>query len=250
MCRIFAYSGDINSPLYIEALEKFSSLGENGCVPCGVKAGHLDGWGIHTSSDESDLYYRSIKSISKDVLIEKSKIGLVNFVQTIVHLRKATVGKNMICNTHPFMKSGLSFCHNGSIHAFPETNFTDSRHLREGHTDSETFFMRILGRINGQIGDISLNDLQLVLTQEVNEIKNTSEWTALICILKSSNGLIINYLWNEDHKDVEPLKLKDYYTFYIGKIGNTIIACSEILDIPGFSWEKLKNDTILTIPFI
>lgn len=247
MCRIFAYSGDMSSPIYFEALEKFALLGENGCVPCGIESGHLDGWGIHTSDHKDNAYFRSVNSVSKDKVIDIANQLKDSYGQTVVHLRKATVGKNVICNTHPFMRTGISFCHNGSIHALPETAFTNVRNLREGHTDSETFFIKILDRVEGQVGDISLEVLKNALIDEVTEIKNTTKWTSLTCLLKSNDGIILNYLWNEKHPDSEKLGFKDYYTFFVGKKGDITIMCSETLDIQGFVWEKLVNDTVFVL---
>ena len=249
MCRMLAYDGDLNSKEYQEILASFAILGENGCVPCGIEKGHLDGWGIHSSDTKDSIYFRSINSVDKKNLLNKANQLNNDYGQTVVHLRKATVGKNAICNTHPFMRAGISFSHNGSIHAFPNSTFISDRHFREGHTDSETFFMRIIDRINGQIGDSSLDNIKNALLEEIEEIKNISEWTSLTCLIKSPNGIIINYLWNEKHPDVEKLKLNEYYTFYIGKKENITVTSSEILNIDGFIWEKLNNNTVLVLPF-
>ncbi len=247
MCRIFAYSGDLSSPVYIKALEKFSLLGENGCVPCGIESGHLDGWGIHSSDTKNSIYFRNCEPVNKDKLLNIANQLSNNYGQTVVHLRKATIAKNAICNTHPFMREGVSFAHNGSIHAFPETSFVQDRILREGHTDSETFFLRILDKINGQKGDASLYNIKSALAKEVEEIKSMTEWTSLTCVIKSQDGLVLNYLWNEEHVESETLGFKDYYTFYIGKSNGISILCSEILDIKDVIWEKLENGTILVL---
>jgi predicted glutamine amidotransferase len=249
MCRLLAYDGDLNSQDYKDVLRSFALLGEHGCVPCGIEPGHLDGWGINSSNKKDNIYFRSVYPIKTDVLESVSE-NIKTYGQTILHIRKATVGKNMLCNTHPFIRSGISFCHNGSIHALPQTSFVSSRHVREGHTDSETFFIRVLDRISGHTGDVSLEDLRQALVVEVSEIKESSEWTALICLLKSQEGIILNYLWNEKHSDSEKLCFRDYYTFYKGTKDNATMFCSEILNVDGFTWEKLDNNTIITIPHL
>lgn len=250
MCRLLAYSGNIQNKDFLNALEQFSKLAKDGCVPCGIEPGHLDGWGIHTSNEKEEVYFRSIDPITTDKITNVIDPMTHTHGQTIAHLRKATVGKNTISNTHPFLRSGITFCHNGSIHVFPKTSFTEDRYLREGHTDSETFFLRILDRVSGQIGDATLENIQEALRQEIEEIKMNSEWTSLTCLIKTKDGILLNYAHNEEHPDVSKLKLNDYYTMYIGKKGDTTILCSETLDLDDFTWEKLANNTVLAIPYM
>lgn len=249
MCRILVYDGDLNSKEYKDILTSFAMLGEKGCVPCGFPQGHLDGWGLHSSDTKNSIYFRNCEPVDKDKLLSVVDQINNNYGQTVVHLRKATIAKNAICNTHPFMREGISFAHNGSIHAFPKTSFVDDKYLREGHTDSETFFLRILDRITGQKGDANLDNIKLALSQEIEEIKTMTEWTSLTCAIKSTDGIVINYLWNENHQESEKLGFKDYYTFYITKKWDTTILCSEILNVEGFNWEKLENGTVFTLPY-
>jgi predicted glutamine amidotransferase len=248
MCRIFTYHGELGSEDFIVALKKFSHLAKDVCVPCGIEAGHADGWGITAATKNDEVYFRSIEEIS-----EKHIAGSVVSIpaeqgNAIAHLRKATSGKIALCNTHPFAQAGIHFCHNGSIHAFPKTAFVSDRYLREGHTDSETFFLRILDRISGQIGDASLGDITIALKKEIFEIQKTTEWTSLICLLQSRKGIIVNYLWNENHSEAVVRDFEKYYTLYRGRKGDNTIICSEMLEIPGFIWEKLDNGSIFEIP--
>ncbi|QQR49964.1 class II glutamine amidotransferase [Candidatus Nomurabacteria bacterium] len=247
MCRLFAFSGNTGSPEYRDALMAFAVLADKGCVPCGIEPGHQDGWGIHSSNKAHEVYIRSVEPIDGDSVISSTE-SVSGDGQVIAHLRKATVGTKAICNTHPFLRSGICFCHNGSIHAFESTVFTNDRHLREGHTDSETFFLRILDRIDGQLGDGSLSMFEKAIKDEVIEIQKISEWTSLTCLLKTKEGIILHYLWNEKDPERETLKLDEYYTFYKGTKDGMTILCSETLDIQGFTWEKLDNGTILTLP--
>ncbi len=248
MCRIFIYDGDLDDTEFVKALQKFSLLGENGHILVGDEKGHKDGWGLHSQLDDNELYFRSLESISENKILDIVNPILGSQGQLVAHLRKASVGKKLICNTHPFLRSGISFCHNGSIKIYSGSHFKEDRRLREGHTDSETFFLNILDRVPGQIGDSSLEDLRKALLEEIDYIKKNSDWTALICALHSSNGIILNYLWNEKNVDAERLNFKDYYTFYIGRKNGDIVLCSEKLELDGFEWEKLDNNTTLIFP--
>ena len=81
------------------------------------------------------------------------------------------------------------------------------------------------------------------MNDEISEIKNTADWTSLTCLIASSDGIVLNYLWNEQYPRAKELRMQDYYTFYIGVKGNEIILCSERLSLDGFVWEKLENNT-------
>ncbi len=55
----------------------------------------------------------------------------------------------------------------------------------------------------------------------------------MTCLLKTKEGIILNYLWNENDPNAEKMEYEKYYTFYIGKKGDTTILCSEKLDCRG-----------------
>lgn len=245
MCRIFAYIGELNDSDFAKSLGEFSRLSKEGCVPCGIESGHLDGWGLHAMTEKGEVYFRSIDLINKEKIILAANPIMGTRGQAVAHLRKASVGKKSICNTHPFLRSGISFCHNGSFFASKESDFVKDRYLREGHTDTETLFLRILDKVDGQKGDASLENLKQALLNELEEIKSLFPWTSLTCILKSSNGLVLNYLWNENHPDALKEGFDGYYTFFIGRKDKEIILCSEKLEVEGFAWEQLKNNTTL-----
>jgi len=206
MCRIYAYSGNFSESELRESLVAFARLSDEGCVPCGIPSGHRDGWGVYGSTGNEELFYKSTQPPTDTAIYEKIKPLMGGTGQMIAHLRKATSGRNALCNTHPFVRSGIAFCHNGSIKAFPETSFVQARHLREGHTDSETFFLRILDRLPAQQGDASLENVRTALLEEVEEIKKLSEWTSLTCLLQTSDGIVLHYLWNESHEKSQEME--------------------------------------------
>lgn len=248
MCRIFGYTNsEKESQINREALLEFIKLADTGCVPCGVSPGHVDGWGTSFWSHKDQIYYRSIDKVDEASVSSVLKLNSF-FTHGLIHLRKASVGKVVIQNSHPFMHSGISFCHNGSIHAFPNTKFTADRLLREGHTDSETFFLRVLDRLGNRINDVSLESLKDVLHEEVKEIQKTSEWTSLTVLMATREGLVLNYVWNEKHPESKKLEFEKYYTFFVGRNGTETILCSEELPINGFIWEKLGNDSLMSFP--
>lgn len=242
---MFAYIGEKTSPTYAGAIAEFSKLAVSGCVPCGAPAGHKDGWGTASWTKDTESFHRSILPANDDLLMRHTLTGDVSQGHIIIHLRKASIGEISLSNTHPFMHSGVAFCHNGSIKTFPKNSvFGNNLILREGQTDSEIFFLRILSRVPGLIiGNVKLEEIRDALNGEVSEIKNTADWTSLTCFISSSDGIVLNYLWNEQYPRAKELKMQDYYTFYVGMKGSEIILCSEKLPLDGFVWEKLENNT-------
>lgn len=238
MCRIFAYSGDLGSDECSLAVTEFAKLAQHGSVPLGIESGHTDGWGLYASNGGKEVYVRSAGEAGAEKLLTALQ-PVRGAGQALIHLRKATVGANKIANTHPFLRSGVAFCHNGSIRSFPDSQSS----LLEGDTDSEKYFMRILGRMS----DRELATMKSAVEAEVSALK-TGDWTSLTCVLKSNSGLVLNYMWNESHPKTEEMKLEDYYTFFVGRKADQIILCSEKLPLDGFEWEALVNGTTLAIP--
>lgn len=238
MCRIFAYSGDVGSEGFTQAVSEFAKLARDGNVPQGIPPGHLDGWGLHASTQDKEVYVREVHEATAESLLRALAPLGGGQGQVLMHLRKATIGENKIVNTHPFVRGGAVFCHNGSIRSFP-----DSRDdLLEGGTDSEKYFVRILS----QLSNLELETMCAAVESEVEALQD-GDWTSLTCLLKSSRGIVVKYLWNESHPMTEVGKLHDYYTFYKGMKGADTILCSEKLSINGYDWESLANGTTLAL---
>ncbi len=236
MCRIFAYSGELGGDECNAAVTEFAKLAQCGNVPHGIEPGHTDGWGIYASNGGKEVYVRSAGEAAPEKLLT-ALAPVSGTGQVLIHLRKATIGENKISNTHPFLKNGVAFCHNGSIRSFTQ-KVTDC----EGDTDSEKYFMRILARTDS----LGAHDLAEAVEAEVAEL-STEDWTSLTCLLKAKDGLVLKYFWNTAHPMSEVGKLNDYYTFYKGTKGSTIILCSEQLEVPGVTWEQLTNGTLLVV---
>lgn len=237
MCRIFAYSGDLDSDDFTHAVSEFSKLALYGNVPHGIEPGHTDGWGLYASNGGKEVYVRSAGEAAAEKMLLALK-PVRGRGQALIHLRKATVGANKIANTHPFLRSGVAFCHNGSIRSFPE----DLTVCSEGDTDSEKYFLRILDRSKS----LALNDLREAVEAEVATLQS-EDWTSLTATLVAKDGILLKYFWNESHPRTEAGKLNDYYTFFKGTKGDATIVCSETLDVPSFTWVPLKNGTLLVV---
>src|SRR5574343_93490 len=121
MCRLFAYKTkkpEETTKILIKSLKDFSMLAKTGCVPCGVKPGHNDGWGLVLYKDGDICFsYKSLLSIKEDInlpqvlkIIEEIKPNIA-----VVHLRKKTAGRDIVRNIQPFFVEEISMAHNGTI---------------------------------------------------------------------------------------------------------------------------------------
>ena len=229
MCRLFAYktkNPESANKMLVQALKEFQKLSEKGCVPCGIPAGHNDGWGIAAYKNGSPfLYTRSTEPAKTDInlrkaieIIESSKPDLV-----IAHLRKATTGDNSIKNTHPFLSDNISFCHNGTINGFSKSK-TES--------DSHKFFKQIITE-DGNFKKV------------YNKIKTTYSYTAMNMLFSDGKKLIAVRNWNEQNPKAEELKLKEYYTLFSFKNNHSVFICSESLKaIEKLDKKLLKNKSV------
>lgn len=151
---------------------------------------HPDGWGIaiHNASplatpeafvpDAWDLH-RGIAPAGNDerfrALAAQSKGHVL-----VAHIRQKTVGPTRLENTHPFVRDGWVFAHNGTIKQTDGIRAACSeRRLAEiaGETDSELFFAflmtkmdeRGLGHLTSEAQRTALEELLRSLTHELRE---------------------------------------------------------------------------------
>jgi len=132
---------------------------------------HPDGWGIAIHHDPSPratkagppnalwTLHKGTESAHHDErfheLAAKSRGHVL-----VAHVRQKTVGPTRLENTHPFVRDGWVFAHNGTIHLQDEVRSRCSaRRLREisGDTDSELFFAYLLTQLDER-GLVRLHD--------------------------------------------------------------------------------------------
>jgi predicted glutamine amidotransferase len=108
---------------------------------------HSDGWGA-AWFDEAEIHgHISTKKADRDpdYVLHASKTAAT---EQILHLRWASKGmRNMPSNSHPFIRNGFAFIHNGEIAAtdiLDEMLNDDARKNLKGSTDSERIFAYIL----------------------------------------------------------------------------------------------------------
>ncbi len=114
---------------------------------------HADGWGIACYADAGLEVERQHTAAHADALFSATAERI--YAQTVVaHIRRATVGKASLFNTHPFQYGIWVFAHNGTLPPFDELRgelVTETHPLlqqhRHGTTDSEQAFYWLLTRM-------------------------------------------------------------------------------------------------------
>lgn len=108
--------------------------------PPSDRSPHDAGWRVHKGTDPAGECgrFHDIASRSSGTVL-------------IAHVRKKTVGPTSITNTHPFVRDGWVFAHNGTLvaHASLRAETSPERLAQvRGDTDSEVLFAYLLTRLD------------------------------------------------------------------------------------------------------
>lgn len=151
MCRLFGFRSRISLKVHHSLVEAENALIVQSRM-------HPDGWGLGYYQEARPRLVKGVNpAFSDDGFANISRLVTSNVL--IAHVRKATVGKLSIHNTHPFQYGQWLFAHNGNIEGFPQLRpfFLEEmspgfRVLMTGSTDSEHcfyLFLTILDRLDG-----------------------------------------------------------------------------------------------------
>lgn len=199
---------------------------------------HGDGWGfawatatgveVEKAPDaarESDLF----ATVAAE---QKAELGLL-------HLRWATLGLGVVPeNTHPFTDGRIAFAHNGSIKP-PESLDpfipTDLAARRRGTTDSERYFLAMLGAER-------LGDPSTALERTAARIAEECAFSSVNAMIATPYTLQVINLFDPvaEAREAEP----HYY-----RIGYRVDADSVVVSSSGWGsgWTFLENGETLTV---
>ncbi len=152
MCRIYGFRS--NEPTKVECTlvhAQNALLAQSRSDHVGKS--HPHGWGIGLYENGAPQIERRPVPAFDDLHFSVTAERV--FARTVVaHVRKATVGKTALENTHPFSYGRWMFAHNGTVTAFDRVlpvleaeTLPRFRGLARGATDSETLFYWLLSRM-------------------------------------------------------------------------------------------------------
>jgi predicted glutamine amidotransferase len=152
MCRFYGFTA--NEPTKVEcALVHAQNALLVQSRRCREGAIHADGWGLGCYENELPEVVRRATPAFEDAFFGTTAERV--YARTVVaHVRKASVGRPALANTHPFTYACWLFAHNGTVTGFDRLasrleQETDPTLLesRQGTTDSELAFYWLLTRM-------------------------------------------------------------------------------------------------------
>ena len=146
MCRLLGMISDRERDLGYWLLDGRNALREQGPE-------HPHGWGIASFRAGAWTLTRAPKAAHEDEqFVRDARAALGSTFVT--HIRKASRGAHTQANTHPFLRHGWVFAHNGTVLNDAELRPGIAPDLRPlGETDSEVLFCLILTALRQACGD-------------------------------------------------------------------------------------------------
>ena len=133
---------------------------------------HADGWGI-AAYDGDALQVQRRASAAHDGHYFCEAAERVEAATVLAHVRRATVGRIGLANTHPFVHGRFALVHNGTVPYFAdirprllEAMAADHRAAIQGGTDSEHLLHLILS-MHAQLGGSLFASLEAALRRVI-----------------------------------------------------------------------------------
>ncbi len=231
--------GLIDGKIDYNLLLDFRNLAEAGKVKAGMTRGHKDGWGVAGYSENEPTFFGKSESSAAEDPDYDSAVNKASLSKTsvlIAHIRKATSGATTLENTHPFIKDGWIFCHNGTV--YDAENISVGELKPEGTTDSERLFYFLIDFLKKEG---TYKKIGRAIKKAVSELKSNHNYSSLTFLLANNEYLIAYRDYNEHAKNAEDLE--NYYTLYISAKKDSIALCSE--PIGALSFTPFKNRQLL-----
>lgn len=246
MCRLLLINNKTSKTTLANILSEFRKQSKNGMTPDELDKGHKDGWGfVSYNLNNLSLFKKGYKYayIDKEFKAVENKLLRSSGDIIMGHLRKGSVGKNTINNSHPFVYKNFSFCQNGTVFNSEKIKINKKyKTLIGGSTDTEKLFYYIL------------SETQEKLTKEsfelaIKKIREKFDYTAMNILFSDGGKTIVLRDVNLKNIYVKEEKLENYYSLFIGinKVDNYSIVVSEKIKIKGVKWELIKNRKLLEI---
>lgn len=234
MCRMVGVAFRKEFPF--QTLADLRVVAEIGKVPeqGDEEDGHRDGWGMVSFGDMSPFYLgRSPRPIHIDPSFDSAMDGISGLERPnilVCHARRGSEGQTDLQNTHPFVRDGIVFAHNGSVKRFhPKT-----RNEPRGETDSERVFMLFLDRYEESRSVVDA--LRSIFEDDIRD----HEFTGLIFMISDGRRLY-GYREYGEGKD------GDYYNLKFASCGESIVMFQETASRTYDAIEQVANGELVSV---
>ena len=195
---------------------------------------HKDGWGFSSDSElVKEIAPARTSPRFDEVIAENEKAALL-------HFRFASTGINVQeSNSHPFMRDGISFIHNGTIKPADTLNqFVDADLLAKttGTTDSERYFFAVLTQLRSK-------PIAEAFLQTVRNIKETGNFSSLNAMVLTPQFYIV--VSEHDNSRIPKEEPADYYRLSYKADSDGVIVASSGWDQT--DWNEIPNHTMMVV---
>jgi predicted glutamine amidotransferase len=238
MCRLLGYVAREPigpSELLGDAFAAFIKLSEY----------HSDGWGLawYDAQDRLRLDQTPEAAYASAAFATRSRSVCADAL--IAHLRKATPGLAVTQeNTHPFIRAGVAFAHNGSVEPVREIEALIAPRLRgsiAGATDSERYFLALLSALDGSSPVEAFRTAFRLMRERLR-------YTSLNCLLLTPDVLYAVCYYDPHHPQVQRRFAMDpAYADVSYRVTPDAVVVGSSGWQQGSGWQLLGNGQMLVI---
>lgn len=239
MCRMLAAAGPRAS--IVGLAKRFQLEASLGRVGATMTPGHADGWGIAYSRAPRDLHYagRSTHDAARDAAYAASLDALdasaPERTVMLAHVRKRTMGRATLRDTHPFISEGYAFAHNGTVRGIAP----------EGESDSRVLFARILA----EIAKGSREDDAIATVARDIDSRGRETYTSLTLLLTDGASI-----WGLLRIGADPVVCapaacpQDYYTLGHARLDDGTLVVSQEHELFGLAdWTPIADGELVNV---
>lgn len=235
MCRLLAFAAR-------EPMGFHDILGDSFQDFVNLSRRHHDGWGFAWLDENNVLQAAKLPEEAGESESFKRQAEALRVRTVITHLRWAYGEGMSVCqeNTHPFVKAGTAFEHNGTLNDSQRLLDLVPPHLRdlEGNTDSEVMFRVILAFLE------KTGTMEEAIEQALLTIKSGYEFTGLNFLMLTREKLYAGCAY---YPETPLLKAEtDLYDLHYDVQENRIVIASSQWP-EADTWPMLRNGEILTV---
>lgn len=232
MCRLLAYASrtpvSLTDLLGAEDLDEFVQLSRL----------HCDGWGLSWAEDRGVSTIRVPEPAhSSPEFVRVSQEHRTDLA--IAHARWATDGLAIdVTNTHPFTDGTVGFAHNGAIRPADALDALVPPELaaeRHGTTDSERYFLAVLGRTR------TMGPAEALASVANDIVDGGYDFTCLNAMLLTDDRLIA---LNRFRPEAEAAEGPEYYRLRYRVTPDAVVVASSGW---GSGWQTLDNGQMLVV---
>lgn len=231
MCRLLSYAGIGESSIS-------QALGASLSAFTAMSCEHADGWGVAWHARDRVQTAREPRDAGQCARYAETMDTCVTDA-ALVHLRDATDGLPIDrTNTHPFLRDGIAFAHNGFVGPIPALERLIAPELTpESGTDSERYFLAVLSAIRAGAApqeallDVARRALTFERTTSANAILLTTQAIHAVCAYRPGSH--------------PPEFSDDYFALRHRRTDDLVVLSSTGIEQEG--WAEMPNVSVLTL---